>query len=46
MTASSRSQRGIAEVELRVDLVLLGLHLVGAEAVNLLTKIGHGVVVL
>merc|ERR1719474_2138099 len=30
----------------KVSLALLGLHLVGAEAVNLLTKISHGVVVL
>merc|ERR1719284_1874584 len=37
---------GIAEVELHVGLVLLRLHLVGAEAVNLLTKVSHGVVVL
>merc|ERR1719150_2513038 len=37
---------GITEVELHVGLVLLGLHLVGAEAVNLLTEISHGVVVL
>merc|ERR1719268_100520 len=37
---------GIAEVELHVGLVLLRLHLVGAEAVNLLTKISHRVVVL
>merc|ERR1719295_395249 len=37
---------GIAEVELHVGLVLLRLDLVGAEAVNLLTKVSHGVVVL
>merc|ERR550534_1446882 len=37
---------GIAEVELHVGLVLLGLHLVGIEVVNLLTKVSHGVVVL
>merc|ERR1719284_773133 len=37
---------GVAEVELHVGLVLLRLHLVGAEAVNLLTKVSHGVVVL
>merc|ERR1719356_992427 len=37
---------GIAEVELHVGLVLLGLHLVGVEAVNLLSQVSHGVVVL
>merc|ERR1719225_515198 len=37
---------GIAEVELHVGLVLLRLHLVGAETVNLRPKISHGVVVL
>merc|ERR1719430_2668245 len=37
---------GIAEVELHVGLVLLGLHLVGIEVVNLLSLVSHGVVVL
>merc|ERR1719430_1750415 len=37
---------GIAEVELHVGLVLLGLHLVGIEVVNLLSQVSHGVVVL
>merc|ERR1719167_1304003 len=37
---------GIAEVELHVGLVLLRLHLVGVEAVNLLAQVSHGVVVL
>merc|ERR1719479_503745 len=37
---------GVAEVKLHVGLVLLGLHLVGTQAVNLLSKISHGVVVL
>merc|ERR1719445_1659931 len=36
---------GIAEVELHVGLVLLGLHLVGIEVVNLLSQVSHGVVV-
>merc|ERR1719381_154609 len=37
---------GIAEVELHVSLVLLGLDLVAIEVVNLLTQVSHGVVVL
>merc|ERR1719357_1384918 len=37
---------GIAEVQLHVGLVLLGLHLVGVEVVNLLSRVSHGVVVL
>merc|ERR1719197_1269433 len=37
---------GIAEVELHVGLVLLGLHLIGIEVVNLLSQVSHGVVVL
>merc|ERR1719167_422090 len=37
---------GIAEVELHVGLVLLRLHLVGVEVVNLLSQVSHGVVVL
>merc|ERR1719193_2259284 len=37
---------GIAEVQLHVGLVLLGLHLVGIEVVNLLSQVSHGVVVL
>merc|ERR1719370_1162344 len=37
---------GVAEVKLHVGLVLLGLHLVSTERVNLLSKISHGVVVL
>merc|ERR1719486_760019 len=37
---------GIAEVELHVGLVFLGLHLVGIEVVNLLSQVSHGVVVL
>merc|ERR1719361_1729430 len=37
---------GIAQVKLHVRLVLLGLHLVSAEAVNLLSKVSHRVVVL
>merc|ERR1719430_2121108 len=37
---------GIAEVQLHVGLVLLGLHLVRIEAVNLLSLVSHGVVVL
>merc|ERR550534_2433040 len=37
---------GITEVELHTSLVLLGLDLVGIEAVNLLTEVSHGVVVL
>merc|ERR1719430_612408 len=37
---------GIAEVQLHVGLVLLGLHLVGVEVVNLLAQVSHGVVVL
>merc|ERR1719320_2096080 len=34
------------EVKLHVGLVLLRLHFVGVEAVNLLAKVSHGVVVL
>merc|ERR1719341_3104259 len=37
---------GIAEVQLHVSLVLLGLHLVAVEVVNLLSQVSHGVVVL
>merc|ERR1719357_1655323 len=37
---------GIAKVQLHVGLVLLGLHLVGVEVVNLLSQVSHGVVVL
>merc|ERR1719297_196645 len=37
---------GVTEVELHTSLVLLGLDLVGIEAVNLLTEVSHGVVVL
>merc|ERR1719341_1756631 len=37
---------GITEVELHASLVLLRLDLVSMEAVNLLTEVGHGVVVL
>merc|ERR1719402_69796 len=37
---------GIAQIKLHVGLVLLRLDLVRAQAVNLLTKISHGVVVL
>merc|ERR1712226_1448585 len=37
---------GIAQIKLHVGLVLLRLDLVSAQAVNLLTKISHGVVVL
>merc|ERR1719430_272424 len=36
----------IAEVQLHVGLVLLGLHLVGVEIVNLLSQVSHGVVML
>merc|ERR1719150_1686125 len=39
-------QTSIAQVELKASLVLLGLDLAAIEAVNLLTKISHGVVVL
>merc|ERR1719480_315156 len=39
-------ETGVTEVELHTSLVLLGLDLVGIKAVNLLTKVGHGVVVL
>merc|ERR1712226_643215 len=37
---------GVAQIKLHVGLVLLRLDLVSAQAVNLLTKISHGVVVL
>merc|ERR1719297_450378 len=37
---------GVTEVELHTSLVFLGLDLVGIEAVNLPTKVSHGVVVL
>merc|ERR1719275_349472 len=37
---------GITEVQLHVGLVLLGLHLVAVEVVNLLSQVSHGVVVL
>merc|ERR1719410_1762185 len=36
----------ITEVKLKSRLVLLRLDLVGIEAVNLLTKVGHGVIML
>merc|ERR1719297_534908 len=36
----------VTEVKLKSRLVLLRLDLVGVEAVNLLTEVGHGVVVL
>merc|ERR1719341_3243543 len=39
-------ETGITEVELHASLVLLRLDLVSIEAVNLLTEVGHGVVVL
>merc|ERR1719282_1952984 len=39
-------ETGVTEVELHASLVLLGLDLVGIEAVNLLTEVSHGVVVL
>merc|ERR1719328_933998 len=39
-------QTGITEIKLHASLVLLGLDLVSIEAVNLLTEVSHGVVVL
>merc|ERR1719297_671613 len=39
-------ETGVTEVELHASLVLLGLDLVSIEAVNLLTEVSHGVVVL
>merc|ERR1719328_495851 len=39
-------ETGITEIKLHASLVLLGLDLVSIEAVNLLTEVGHGVVVL
>ena len=37
---------GVAEVELHASPVLLGLGFVAVETVNLLTKVGHAVIVL